>query len=158
MAQKRKANPTPRKEKATMDRWWDVLFMDVEIHKTDRGTFSICVAYTVDEREWPVCEYFVPDHKKDFVRGMWRNFKKEMADAGYTMQPAATIEDAIAPSTEWLMPSRIGVAIEEVTVTIDGEDVIREYVEVCERDWSDPEEGKKETKAAVKPDDDDLPF
>ena len=53
MPRKRKANPEPRKA-ITADYYWDVQYMDVEVHTSKMGKMSIRVDYDVAEREWPV--------------------------------------------------------------------------------------------------------
>ena len=163
MARIRKANPEPRqKQERDPDYYWDVQYMDVEIHLSKAKNISIRVDYTVEEREWPVSEYFGPNHKKETPRRMWREFKAEMSEAGHTIPMAKTYEEIVKLSKDWLMPSRIGITVEDA---VDDEGRSFENINVVDRDWSeseeqgeDNEEEAKKTAAEKKPDDDDLPF
>ena len=172
MARKREKNPEPRKA-ITADYYWEVRYMDVEVHTSKMGKISIRVDYDVEEREWPISEYFVPDHKSEYPRRKWREFKAEMEKAGHSVG-GKSYEAVVELSEGWLMPSRIGVAIEDDT---DEEGTPRENIRVVDRDWSDPdpeEEGpiaednretweaendaKAQTPTVKAEDEDDLPF
>ena len=86
MARKRTANPNPRKTR-TPEHWWDVEFMDVELHTSKAGNLSIRVDYSVEAREWPVSEYFTPDHPERLrAQVVALRWKQEMAEAGHPDQ------------------------------------------------------------------------
>ena len=69
-----------------------------------------------------------------------------MEKAGHPVGMAKSYEAIVELSEGWLMPSRIGVAIEDDT---DEEGNPRENIRVVDRDWSDPEEEGGEDQGPI---------
>lgn len=149
----RTPNPNRARANATADFWYDVQYMDVELHISKKGHDCVKVVYSCTEEKFGIQQFFLPTHPHEYPRQLWRDYAEEVeTGTGYKIKgnDAKTIVNL---SGDWPQPCRIG-CFEEYR------EGFRNVV-VVEYDWKQPNadtSGDLETEEDVEDEEDDLPF